>query len=150
MDNSNKNKKDNKKESSIGGIIAFIIAIIVFLGDDFPGIFGILVIAAVIAVIIYAANAAKKRQESEGGTADITREDIKTGAKTGLSKVMTEMKKLAEYDDDEHSSSDHEDIDHFSENLSEEEKLERQLKGMLKSGLIDKEEYNLMRRRYNL
>ena len=146
----NKNKKDNKKESSIGGIIAFIIAIIVFLGDDFSGIFGILVIAAVIAVIIYAANAAKKRQESEGGTADITREDIKTGAKTGLSKVMTEMKKLAEYDDDEHSSSDHEDIDHFSENLSEEEKLERQLKGMLKSGLIDKEEYNLMRRRYNL
>lgn len=146
----NNNKKDNKKESSIGGIIAFIIAIIVFLGDDFPGIFGILVIAAVIGVIIYAANAAKKRQEKEGGTADITREDIKTGAKTGLSKVMTEMKKLAEYDDDEHDTSDHEDIDHFSENLSEEEKLERQLKGMLKSGLIDKEEYSILRRKYNL
>lgn len=85
----NNNKKDNKKESSIGGIIAFVIAIMVFLGDDFPGIFGILVIAAVIGVIIYAANAAKKRQEKEGGTADITREDIKTGAKTGLTKVMT-------------------------------------------------------------
>lgn len=149
MDN-NKNKKDNKKESSIGGIIAFIIAIIVFLGDDFPGIFGILVIAAVIGVIIYAASAAKKRQESEGGTADITRDDIKNGAKTGLSKVMTEMKKLAEYDDDEHDTSDHEDVDHFSENLSEEEKLERQLKGMLKSGLIDKEEYSILRRKYNL
>ena len=149
MDNSNNNKNE-KKCSSIGGIIAFIIAIIVFLGDDFPGIFGILVIAAVIAVIIYAANAAKKRQEKEGGTADITREDIKTGAKTGLSKVMTEMKKYAEYDDDEHDDSDHEDIDHFSENLSEEEKLERQLKGMLKSGLIDKEEYSILRRKYNL
>lgn len=149
MDNSNNNKNE-KKGSSIGGIIAFIIAIIVFLGDDFPGIFGILVIAAVIAVIIYAANAAKKRQEKEGGTADITREDIKTGAKTGLSKVMTEMKKYAEYDDDEHDDSDHEDIDHFSENLSEEEKLERQLKGMLKSGLIDKEEYSILRRKYYL
>lgn len=146
----NNNKKDNKKESSIGGIIAFIIAIIVFLGDDFPGIFGILVVAAVIAVIIYAAKAAKKRQENEGGTAEITRDDIKTGARTGLSKVMTEMKKLAEYDDDEHDTSDHEDIDHYSENLTEEEKLERQLKSMLKSGLIEKDEYNLLRRKYNL
>ncbi len=150
MDNSNKNKKDNKKESSIGGIIAFVIALLVFVGDDFPGIFGILVIVAVIAVIVYAANAAKKRQESEGGTAQVTCEDIKTGAKTGLSKVMTEMKKLAEYDDDEHDTSDHEDIDHFSENLSEEEKLERQLKSMLKNGLIEKDEYNILRRKFNL
>lgn len=147
---SNNNKKDNKKESSIGGIIAFVIAIIVFLGDDFAGIFGILVVAAVIGVIIYASKAAKKRQENEGGTAEITRDDIKTGARTGLSKVMTEMKKLAEYDDDEHDTSDHEDIDHFSENLTEEEKLERQLKSMLKSGLIEKDEYNLLRRKYNL
>lgn len=146
----NNNKKDNKKESSIGGIIAFIIALLVFVGDDFPGIFGILVIAAVIGVIIYAANAAKKRQEKEGGTAQVTREDIKTGAKTGLSKVMTEMKKLAEYDDDEHDTSDHEDIDHFSENLTEEEKLERQLKSMLKNGLIEKDEYNILRRKFNL
>lgn len=149
MDNSNNNKNE-KKGSSIGGIIAFVIALLVFLGDDFPGIFGILVIAAVIGVIIYAANAAKKRQEKEGGTADITREDIKTGAKTGLSKVMTEMKKLAEYDDDEHDTSDHEDIDHFSENLTEEEKLERQLKSMLKNGLIEKDEYNILRRKFNL
>lgn len=146
----NNNKKDNKKESSIGGIIAFIIALLVFVGDDFPGIFGILVIAAVIAVIIYAVSAAKKRQAKEGGTAQVTRDDIKTGAKTGLSKVMTEMKKLAEYDDDEHDTSDHEDIDHFSENLTEEEKLERQLKSMLKNGLIEKDEYNILRRKFNL
>lgn len=149
MDNSNNNKNE-KKESSIGGIIAFVIAIIVFLGDDFAGIFGILVVAAVIAVIIYAVKAAKKRQESEGGTAQVTRDDIKTGAKTGLSKVMTEMKKLAEYDDDEHDNSDHEDIDHFSENLTDEEKRLRQLKGMLKNGLIEKDEYNILKRKYNL
>lgn len=93
MDNNN-NKKDNKKESSIGGIIAFVIAIMVLLGDDLPGIFGILVVGAVIAVIIYAVSAAKKRQAKEGGTAQVTRDDIKTGARTGLSKVMTEMKSL--------------------------------------------------------
>lgn len=144
MDNNN-NKKDNKKESSIGGIIAIVIAIMVFLGDDFPGIFGILVVGAVIAVIIYAVSAAKKRQAKEGGTAQVTRDDIKTGAKTGLSKVMTEMKKLAEYDDDEHD-----DSDHFSENLSDEEKRLRQLKSMLKNGLIEKDEYDILRRKYNL
>ena len=144
MDNNN-NKKDNKKESSIGGIIAFVIAIMVLLGDDFPGIFGILVVGAVIAVIIYAVSAAKKRQAKEGGTAQVTRDDIKTGAKTGLSKVMTEMKKLAEYDDDEHD-----DSDHFSENLSDEEKRLRQLKSMLKNGLIEKDEYDILRRKYNL
>ena len=127
-----------------------MIAIIVFLGDDFAGIFGILVVAAVIAVIIYAVKAAKKRQESEGGTAQVTRDDIKTGAKTGLSKVMTEMKKLAEYDDDEHDNSDHEDIDHYSENLTDEEKRLRQLKGMLKNGLIEKDEYDILKRKYNL
>ncbi len=141
----NNNKKDNKKESSIGGIIAIVIAIMVFLGDDFPGIFGILVVGAVIAVIIYAVSAAKKRQAKEGGTAQVTRDDIKTGARTGLSKVMTEMKKLAEYDDDEHD-----DSDHFSENLSDEEKRLRQLKSMLKNGLIEKDEYDILRRKYNL
>ena len=149
MDNNN-NKKDNKKESSIGGIIAIVIAIMVFLGDDLPGIFGILVVGAAIAVIIYAVSAAKKRQAKEGGTAQVTRDDIKTGAKTGLSKVMTEMKKLAEYDDDEHDDSDHEDIAHFSENLTDEEKRLRQLKSMLKNGLIEKDEYDILRRKYNL
>ena len=143
----NNNKKDNKKESSIGGIIAIVIAIMVFLGDDLPGIFGILVVGAVIAVIIYAVSAAKKRQAKEGGTAQVTRDDIKTGAKTGLSKVMTEMKKLAEYDDDEHDDSDHEDID---QNLTDEEKRLRQLKSMLKNGLIEKDEYDILRRKYNL
>ena len=126
----NNNKKDNKKESSIGGIIAFVIAIMVLLGDDLPGIFGILVVGAVIAVIIYAVSAAKKRQAKEGGTAQV--------------------KKLAEYDDDEHDDSDHEDIDHFSENLSDEEKRLRQLKSMLKNGLIEKDEYDILRRKYNL
>lgn len=143
----NNNKKDNKKESSIGGIIAIVIAIMVFLGDDLPGIFGILVVGAAIAVIIYAVSAAKKRQAKEGGTAQVTRDDIKTGAKTGLSKVMTEMKKLAEYDDDEHDDSDHEDID---QNLTDEEKRLRQLKSMLKNGLIEKDEYDILRRKYNL
>lgn len=149
MDNNNK-KDDNKKEFSIGGVIGIIIGAIAIFGDDFAGIFGILVVGAVIAVIIYAVKAAKKRQESEGGTAQVTRDDIKTGAKTGLSKVMTEMKKLAEYDDDEHDNSDHEDIDHYSENLTDEEKRLRQLKGMLKNGLIEKDEYDILRRKYNL
>lgn len=144
----NNNKKDNKKESSIGGIIAFVIAIMVLLGDDFPGIFGILVVGAAIAVIIYAVSAAKKRQAKEGGAAKVTADDLKTGAKTGFSKLMTEAKKLAEYDDPDHDD-DHEDVDP-SEYTTEDEKRVKQLKSMLKNGIIDKEEYNIMLKRYKL
>ena len=143
MDN---NKKDNKKESSIGGIIAFVIAIMVLLGDGFPGIFGILVVGAAIAVIIYAVSAAKKRQAKEGGTAKVTADDLKTGAKTGFSKLMTEAKKLAEYDD---CDDDHEDVDP-SEYTTEDEKRVKQLKSMLKNGIIDREEYHILMDRFGL
>lgn len=145
MDNNNK-KNNKKKESSIGGVIAFIVAMLVLFGDSVPSIFGLLVVAAVIGVIIYAAKAAKKRQETEGGTAEVTADDLKTGAKTGFSKLMTEAKKLAEYDD---CDDDHEDVDP-SEYTTEDEKRVKQLKSMLKNGIIDKEEYNIMLKRYKL
>lgn len=141
MDN---NKK--KKESPVGGIILAVIALLVAFGDSVPSIFGLLVVAAVIGVIIYAAKAAKKRQETEGGTAKVTADDLKTGAKTGFSKLMTEAKKLAEYDD---CDDDHEDVDP-SEYTTEDEKRVKQLKSMLKNGIIDKEEYNIMLKRYKL
>ena len=141
MDN---NKK--KKESPVGGIILAVIALLVAFGDSVPSIFGLLVVAAVIGVIIYAVKAAKKRQETEGGTAKVTADDLKTGAKTGFSKLMTEAKKLAEYDD---CDDDHEDVDP-SEYTTEDEKRVKQLKSMLKNGIIDKEEYNIMLKRYKL
>lgn len=150
MDNNNNSKKnDDKKESSIAGVIGAIIGVIVLFGDSVPSILGLLVVAAVIGVIIYASKAAKKRQETEGGTAQVTGDDIKTAAKTGFSKIMTEAKKLAEFDDDDHDESDHEDIDP-SKYLSEDEKRLKQLKSMLKNGIIDREEYNILVKRFNL
>ena len=145
MDNNNK-KNDNKKESSIGGVIALIVAVLVLFGDSVPSIFGLLVVAAVIGVIIYAVKAAKKRQETEGGTAQVTGEDVKTAAKAGFSKLMTEAKKMSEYED---CDDDHEDVDP-SEYTTEDEKRVKQLKSMLKNGIIDKEEYNIMLKRYKL
>lgn len=145
MDNNNK-KNDKKKESSIGGVIAFIVAMLVLFGDAVPSIFGLLVVAAVIGVIIYAAKAAKKRQETEGGTEKVTADDLKTGAKTGFSKLMTEAKKLAEYDD---CDDDHEDVDP-SEYTTEDEKRAKQLKSMLKNGIIDREEYRILMNRFGL
>ena len=148
MENNNK-KNDEKKDSSIGGVIAFIVAMLVIFSDSLPSILGILVVAAVIGVIIYASKSAKKRQETEGGTAQVTGEDIKTAAKTGFSKLMTEAKKMAEYDDDDHDESDHEDVDP-SNYLTEDEKRLKQLKSMLKNGIIDREEYNILVKRFNL
>ena len=144
MDN---NKK--KKESPIGGVIVGVLAVLFLFGDSLGAAIGpVIVIAAVIGVIVFAVKAAKKRQETEGGTAKVTADDLKTGAKTGFSKLMTEAKKLAEYDDPDHDD-DHEDIDP-SEYTTEDEKRVKQLKSMLKNGIIDKEEYNIMLKRYKL
>lgn len=144
MDN---NKK--KKESPIGGVIVGVLAVLFLFGDSLGAAIGpVIVIAAVIGVIVFAVKAAKKRQETEGGTAQVTADDLKTGAKTGFSKLMTEAKKLAEYDDPDHDD-DHEDIDP-SEYTTEDEKRVKQLKSMLKNGIIDKEEYNIMLKRYKL
>ena len=144
MDN---NKK--KKESPIGGVIVGVLAALLLFGDSLGAAIGpVIIIAVVIGVIVFAAKAAKKRQETEGGTAQVTADDLKTGAKTGFSKLMTEAKKLAEYDDPGHDD-DHEDIDP-SEYTTEDEKRVKQLKSMLKNGIIDKEEYNIMLKRYKL
>ena len=144
MDN---NKK--KKESPIGGVIVGVLAVLFLFGDSLGAAIGpVIVIAAVIGVIVFAVRAAKKRQETEGGTAKVTADDLKTGAKTGFSKLMTEAKKLAEYDDPDHDD-DHEDVDP-SEYTTEDEKRVKQLKSMLKNGIIDKEEYNIMLKRYKL
>ena len=145
----NNNKKDNKKESSVGGIIAFVIAVLVFVGDGAGMIFGILLVAAVIGVIIYAANAAKKRREAENGSAHAAGGNVRTAARAGFSKVMTEAKKLSEYTDDEHDESDHVDINPH-EYLTDDEKRLRQLKSMLKNGIIEKDEYNILVRKFNL
>ena len=68
------------------------------------------------------------------------------GAKTGFSKLMTEAKKLAEYDD---CDDDHEDVDP-SEYTTEDEKRVKQLKSMLKNGIIDREEYHILMDRFGL
>lgn len=145
----NNNKKDNKKESPIGGVIVGVLAVLFLLGDSLGAAIGpVIVIAAVIGVIVFAVKAAKKRQETEGGAAKVTADDLKTGAKTGFSKLMTEAKKLAEYDDPDHDD-DHEDIDP-SEYTTEDEKRVKQLKSMLKNGIIDKEEYHILMDRFGL
>ena len=144
MDNNTK-----KKESPIGGVIVGVLAVLLLFEDSLGAAIGpVIVIAAVIGVIVFAVRAAKKRQETEGGTAKVTADDLKTGAKTGFSKLMTEAKKLAEYDDSDHDD-DHEDVDP-SEYTTEDEKRVKQLKSMLKNGIIDKEEYNIMLKRYKL
>lgn len=141
MDN---NKK--KKESPVGGIILAVIALWVAFGDAFGEAMGIIVVVGVIALVFFVAKAAKKRQETEGGTAQVTGEDVKTAAKAGFSKLMTEAKKMSEYED---CDDDHEDVDP-SEYTTEDEKRVKQLKSMLKNGIIDKEEYNIMLKRYKL
>lgn len=143
-----KNKKE--KNSPIGLIIAAFIIFSV-LGEAAPEAVVVLIILAIVAVAIFvvvraakATNAAKG--DGKAAPVEFSPEAMKKVAKESFSKVMTEAKKYAETadcdDDHEHVEPDY--------NMSADEKRRQQLKSMLANGLIEKEEYNIMLRRYGL
>lgn len=143
-----KNKK--KKDSPLGLIIAaFIIFGVIGEADSAAAVILIflVIIAAIIFVVVRAAKATNAAKE--GGKAapvEFSPEAMKKAAKASFSKVMTEAKKYAETadcdDDHEHVEPDY--------NMSADEKRRQQLKSMLANGLIEKEEYNIMLKRYGL
>lgn len=143
-----KNKK--KKDSPLGLIIA---AFIIFgvIGEADPAAIGVLIFLAIVAVAVFIVIRAAKSQAAAkaGGKAapvEFSPEAMKKVAKESFSKVMTEAKKYAETadceDDHEHVEPDY--------NMSADEKRRQQLKSMLANGLIEKEEYNIMLKRYGL
>ena len=143
-----KNKKE--KNSPIGLIIA---AFIIFgvIGEADSAAAGVLIFLAIVAVAIFVIVRAAKSQAAAKGDGkaapvEFSPEAMKKVAKESFSKVMTEAKKYAETadceDDHEHVEPDY--------NMSADEKRRQQLKSMLANGLIEKEEYNIMLRRYGL
>lgn len=144
-----KNKK--KKDSPLGGLIIAAIFIFGVLGEAAPEAVGVLIFLAIIAVAVFVIVRAAKSQAAakEGGKAapvEFSPEAMKKVAKESFSKVMTEAKKYAETADCE---DDHEHVEP-SYNMSADEKRRQQLKSMLANGLIEKEEYNIMLKRYGL
>lgn len=144
-----KNKKKNN--SPIGGLIIAAIFIFSVIGEADPSALGVLIFLAIVAVAVFvivraakATNAAKG--DGKAAPAQFNPEAMKKVAKESFSKVMTEAKKYAETAD---CDDDHEHIEPDYK-VDADEKRRQQLKSMLQNGLIEKEEYNIMLRRYGL
>lgn len=143
-----KNKKE--KNSPIGLIIAAFIIFSV-LGEAAPEAVVVLIILAIVAVAIFVVVRAAKSQaaaKGDGNAAPVefSPEAMKKAAKESFSKVMTEAKKYAETAD---CDNDHVHVEP-GYNVGADEKRRQQLKSMLENGLIEKEEYNIMLKRYGL
>ena len=140
--NNRKNDK-RKNESSIGGLIIAAIFIFSIIGDADGVALVVLIFIAIAAAVIYIAYKASK-QAKENGSSSVSTEDMKKVARESFSKVMTEVKKEAET---KNCDNDHAHVE-ASYNLSADDKRLYQLKEMLKNGIIGREEYNILLRRY--
>lgn len=153
------NKKDKKDDKSGLGAILIVLAALASIGDALGGdaIFAIILIVVVIAVIVVGAKALKKNSAAAQQTAsresaprrefvpehfDFEKHIRKS--KNSLSKRLTEEMRddLSKCDDDH----EHEPV----KRLSAEEKRERQLKDFLRSGIIEREEYDILMRKFGL
>lgn len=154
----NDNRRDQKPDGSpVKLVIAVIVALLVL--SDAVGIGGgtVLFILAVIAMKKAQADAADKNSESDAAqparTEPAKREfkpehfDVSkfVGKGESISKRLTEKMRddLTRCDDDhEHVEPDYHGTD--------EEKRASQLKELLRNGLIEKDEYNILMRKYGL
>lgn len=150
----NKNSKD-KKNNSIVGII--VVAAVFLLSVGGAGIIIPLLIIGVMAYVIYSLSKQANQKSGDGtssaqpeksafGSESFDPKKLAKDAKRSFSKVLTqEMKK----DDLKDCDGGHEHVEP-SYNMPADEKRRKQLKSMLQNGLIEKEEYNILMRKYGL
>ena len=149
----NKNSKD-KKNNSIVGII--VVAAVFLLSVGGAALIIPLLIIGVMAYVIYTLS--KQANQKSGGTSSAQSEKSELGfesfdpkklakdAKRSFSKVLTQEMKKDDLDD---CDGGHEHVEP-SYNMPADEKRREQLKSMLQNGLIEKEEYKILLKKYGL
>ena len=149
----NKNSKD-KKNNSIVGII--VVAAVFLLSVGGAALIIPLLIIGVMAYVIYTLS--KQANQKSGGTSSAQAEKSELGfesfdpkklakdAKRSFSKVLTQEMKKDDLDD---CDGGHEHVEP-SYNMPADEKRREQLKSMLQNGLIEKEEYKILLKKYGL
>ena len=149
----NKNRKDKKNNPAIGAIVAVAILLLSVGGG------ALIIPLLIIGVMIYVVYSLSKQANQKSGDASSAQSEksafgsesfdpkkLAKDAKRSFSKVLTqEMKK----DDLKDCDGGHEHVEP-SYNMPADEKRREQLKSMLQNGLIEKEEYNILMRKYGL
>lgn len=146
MNNNNSNKK-KKKNSTIGAVAAVIIAfasVAESAGDDLPVVlailFGIGVIVAVFALAAKAAKKAAKPGQTAGGFGARAVESVSRWSrdKGETPPVTAARPRTYVYDDRAYERNEQRDI----------QRRLAQLDDFLKNGIIEKEEYYILKARY--
>ena len=149
----NKNRKDKKNNP----VFAVIVAVVILLMSAGGGalIIPLLIIGVMIYVVYTLSKQANQKsgetssaqpEKSAFGAESFDPKKLAQEAKRSFSKVLTqEMKK----DDLKDCDGGHEHVEP-SYNMPADEKRREQLKSMLQNGLIEKEEYNILMRKYGL
>lgn len=148
----NKNKNDKNKNPVIGIVVA--IALMLLSGGSVA--FWTLLIVAVVCFVIY--TVAKQKNKNGGGEDSSAQPERReyipdsfdakkyvNDARRSFSKVLTQELKKKDFDD---CDDDHEHVEP-DYNMPADEKRREQLKSMLKNGIIDKEEYEILLKKYN-
>lgn len=151
----NKKREDKSKNSAIGVIVA--VAILLLSAGGAAVLIPLLIIG-VIAYVIYNLSKQANQKESGDGTSSAQPEKgvfgaegfdpkkLAQDAKRSFSKVLTQEMKKDDLDD---CDGGHEHVEP-SYDMSADEKRREQLKSMLQNGLIEKEEYKILLRKYGL
>ena len=160
------NKKDKKEKNPILGIIIAAFFAISAIADSGAGAAGVIIILLVFVGIGFLAVKASKNQKksSSDGMGECTHETKPTPRSFDGKRLADEAKRFADSKkpdfsklfteaqvkkDTDHRADDHEHVE-ASNRMTSDEKRANQLKSMLKNGIIDKEEYNILMRRYGL
>ena len=149
----NKNSKD-KKNNPVFAVIVAVVILLMSAGG--AGIIIPLLIIGVMAYVIYSLS--KQANQKSGETSSAQAENsafsaesfdpkkLAKDAKRSFSKMLTQEMKKDDLDD---CDGGHEHVEP-SYNMPDDEKRRRQLKSMLQNGLIEKEEYKILLKKYGL
>ena len=163
----NNEQKNGKKpdESGMGKIIAFIVALVILCGaSGGSGMAALIIIVAVIGIVVFIGmNVAKPGKSDAQGQDAQPQQSYRPQAQREFTPKHFDMskfvgnsgkslsKRLTEkmQDDLTRCDDDHEHIEpDFAADPSE--KRASQLKEMLRNGIIEKDEYNILMRKYGL
>lgn len=144
--------RNRKKEGNPIVAIAVILIVLIISAGGGAAIPILLVLGAVGYSAYIAAERSKgaKKTDSDSDTSaapqSFDAKKIADEAKRSISKVLTQDMKKHDFDD---CGDDHEHVEP-SYNMPADEKRREQLKSMLKNGLIEKDEYEILMRKYGL
>ena len=149
----NKNSKD-KKNNPVFAVIVAVVILLMSAGG--AGIIIPLLIIGVMAYVVYSLSKQANQKSGETSSAQSEKSAFSAesfdpkkfakDAKRSVSKVLTQEMKKDDLDD---CDGGHEHVEP-SYNMPADEKRREQLKSMLQNGLIEKEEYKILLKKYGL